>query len=124
MSVAVETIPTSPAIPTLQEIAERAGVPFETLRELCEPTPRDSKRPFFILDTVWSYLWRTEPGTICLMLDPLHGLAEANKAGKAVTEAKRNVPMPRMEVEGIGTAWACHPDIWEQVFPVPSAFAI
>lgn len=120
MTDAVETIATSPPMPTLQEIAERAGAPFETLRELCEPTPRDSKRPFFILDTVWSYLWRTEPGTIFFMTDPLLGLEEANKAGKAITEAKRNVPMARMAVEGLGTAWACHPDVWAQVFPTSS----
>lgn len=124
MTFAVETIPTSPPMPTLQEIAERAGVPFGTLRELCEPTPRSSKRPAFILDTAWSYLWRTEPGAVCLMLDPLHGLAGANEAGRAITTGKRNVPIARQEVEGIGTAWACHPDVWAGVFPASSPLMV
>ncbi|CAN1558528.1 hypothetical protein MCEMSEM23_02538 [Rhabdaerophilaceae bacterium] len=70
-----KTTPATPRMRTLQEIAEGAGVPFETFRELCEPTPRDSMRPSLILDTVWGFLAATEPrpmkravaGLLCLI---------------------------------------------------------
>ncbi|CAN1557794.1 hypothetical protein MCEMSEM23_02499 [Rhabdaerophilaceae bacterium] len=115
---AVETITTSPPWPTLQESAERAGAPFEALKALCEPMPRDSKRPSLVLHSVWSFLAATEPGTLMLMQDPVEGLAEENRRARDLAEAMGHHAVERGEIVPVGMVWAVPPMVLERLFPV------
>lgn len=99
---------------TLEAIAARAGVNAGTLKSLCEGDTRETHGR---CESVWSFLWRTEPGTIALMVDPIGGLAEAN--GKARKRAKRAGRGAELSiVPGVGGVWLVPEPVLETLFPV------
>ena len=104
---------TAATVPSLEAIAARAGVNAGTLKGLCEEASGGRGQG----ESVWSFLWRTEPGTLSLMLDPIGGLEEANAKARAMVQRGRKTA-DRVNVEGVGAVWLVPQAVLERMFPV------